>query len=253
MFATDPTNPTTTLAAFAAHKADAHDAFRAIVSYRNWLVPVPALTGHYGQPSPTRRLAYSRAGEFPAGELWLFTDDDAAHRAKAAGCNLGVYATGLSGVELFAALPPGTTAVRVNPVSPTELTWNFPPEAFGIVAAWAQVVRFERTLGEWAAGAPVDLAVVAAYPQFQAFVFPNRTVLTMPEQGGMLNPAVVCTAPDCAKAILMRVPEGMRAELQMVSTTGRELLDKLPGQGMDGLMLNPAGPGTPFPLRLSGP
>ena len=86
-----------------------------------------------------------------------------------------------------------------------------------------------------------------------AFVFPNRTVLTMPEQGGLTNPAVVCTAPDCAKAILRRVPEALRSQLQVVFTTGRELLDKLPAQGMDGLMLNPAGPGPTFPLRLPGP
>jgi len=251
VFATDPTNPASKLAAFADHQADVHDAFRALVSYNNWLAPVGAMTGHYGLPAPSRRLAYSHAGEFPPGELWLFTDDDAAHRAKAAGCNLGPYATGLSGVELFENLPPGGTAVRVNPVSPAELTWNFPPEAFGVVAAWAQVIRFERVLRGWAAGAPVDLAAVAAYPQFHAFVFPNRTVLTMPEQGGMLNPAVACTAPDCARAILRRVPEPMRSGLQIVVTSGRELIDKLPEQGMDGLMVNPAGPGTPFPLRLA--
>ena len=252
MFTTDPTNPTPTMQAFAAHRADAHDVFRALVGYKNWLVPVAALTGHYGRPSPSQRLAYSRSAEFPPGELWLFTDDDAAQRAVAAGCSLGAYATGLAGVDLFARLPPGGAAVRVNPVSPAELTWNFPPEAFAIAAAWSEVLRFEQTVRDWAAGAPVDLAAVAAYPQFEAFTFPNKTVLTMPEQGGMLNPAVVCTAPDCAKAILRRVPEAMRAELQVVFTTGRELVEKLPEQGMDGLMLNPAGPGPSFPLRFPG-
>ena len=252
MFPSDPTNPTPRLLAFAAHKADAHDVFRALIGYKNWLVPVATLTGHYGRPSPTQRVAYSRSPELPPDELWLFTDDDAAQRAVAAGCRLGAYATGLTGVELFAGLPPGLSAVRVNPVSPAELTWNLPPEAFAIAAAWGQVLRFEHHLRGWAAGAPADLAAVAAYPQFEAFAFPNRTILTMPEHGGMLNPAVVCTAPDCAKAILLRVPALMRAELQVVVTTGRELIEKLPEQGMDGLMLNPAGPGPAFPLRLPG-
>ena len=252
MFASDPTNPCATLQAYAARRADVHDVFRAVVGYNNWLVPVATLTGHYGR-APTRRVAYGEPAEFPPGELWLFTDGDAAERAAAAGSSLGEYATGLTGVELLAVLPPGATTVRVNPVSPAELTWNFPPEAFAAALAWAQVLRFERVVRGWSAGAAVDLAAAADYPQFEAFVFPNRTVLTMPEQGGLTNPAVVCTAPDCARAILRRVPEALRSQLQVVFTTGRELLDKLPEQGMDGLMLNPAGPGPTLPVRLPGP
>jgi len=250
VFPSDPTNPAPKLQAFAAHKADAHDVFRALVGYNNWLVPVKVMASHYGKPTLAPRVSYSLTSELPPDELWLFTDDDAARRAVASGCRLGAFATGLTGSELFEKLPPGLTAVRVNPVSPAELTWNVPPEAFAVAAAWGQVLRFERCLRDWAAGAPVDLAAVAAYPQFEAFAFPNRTILTMPEQGGLLNPAVVCTAPDCAKAILRRVPEPMRAELQVVVTSGRELIEKLPEQGMDGLMLNPAGPGAAFPLRL---
>ncbi len=251
MFASDPTNPCATLQAFPARRADVHDVFRAVVGYKNWLVPLATLTGHYGR-TPTRGVSYGEPADFPPGELWLFTDGDAAERAVAAGGSLGGYATGLAGVELFAGLPPGVSAVRVNPVSPAELTWNFPPEAFAAALAWTQVLRFEQAVRGWSAGAAVDLAALADYPQFEAFVFPNRTVLTMPEHGGLTNPAVVCTAPDCAKAILRRVPEALRSQLQVVFTTGRELLDKLPAQGMDGLMLNPAGPGPTFPVRLPG-
>ncbi len=249
MFASDPTNPCATLQAFAARRADVHDVFRAVVGYNNWLAPVETLTGRYGR-APIRRVAYGESAEFPPGELWLFTDGDAAERAVAAGSALGEYATGLTGVDLFSSLPAEVHAVRVNPVSPAELTWNFPPEAFAAAVAWAQVLRFEHAVRGWSAGAAVDLAALADYPQFEVFAFPNRTVLTMPEQGGLTNPAVVCTAPDCAKAILRRVPEALRSQLQVVFTTGRELLDKLPAQGMDGLMLNPAGPGPTFPVRL---
>ena len=252
MFASDRTNPCATLQAFAARRADVHDVFRAVVGYRNWLVPAATLTGHYGR-TPARRVDYGPVAELPPGELWLFTDGDAAERAVAAGCHVGELDTGLAGVELFAGPPPGLTAVRVNPVSPAELTWNFPPEAFAPALAWAQVLRFEQVVRDWSGGAAVDLAAAADYPQFEAFVFPNRTVLTMPEHGGLTNPAVVCTAPDCAKAILHRVPEALRSQLQVVFTTGRELLDKLPEQGMDGLMLNPAGPGPTFALRMPGP
>ncbi len=250
MFTTDPTNPTAALRAYAAHKADVYQAFRALVGDRNWLTPVAQLPTLARRSTPAKSLSFGDVAEFPPGELWLFTDSDAAERAAAAGCRLGEYATGIPGVDLFADPPADLTAIRINPVSPPELTWNFPADSFAALRAWAEVIAFEALLADAARGRPLDSAALADFAQFQVFVFPNRTVLTMPEQGGLQNPAVACTAPDCAKAILVKVPEPMRSELQLVVTTGRELADKLPEQGMDGLMVDPAGPGPRLPLRL---
>lgn len=244
-------NPCRQLVAFAQNQLDADDVFRALVSYEQWLAPVPVLREHYGRTAFDQVVMYGHVADFPPGELWLFTDDDAAHRAKIAGSNLGAFAINNAGVDLFENLHPDWQFIRVNPVSTAELSWTFPRGTFAVLQAWVAAIRFEAEVRTWASGRPVDLNALAGYRQFSAFLFANNSVLTLPEQGGLMNPAVVLTAADCARDLLTRLPDAVRNDVRQVFTTGEQLIDILPEQGVDGLLINPFGPGPMFPLRLT--
>ncbi len=231
-------NLTLLFAAFARHERPADEVLRAVVSYADYLAPPP------GTPPGTGS---------PPGEVWVYTDAAAVDRAQAAGSDVGPLTPGHAGTDLFADPPAGRTAVRINPVSLPHLGWNVPREAFDTLRAWVTCVHFERQVAGWARGGGVALAALVAYRHFQAYLMPNKAVLTMPNQHGLANAAVVLTAPDCGRALLAQVPADMRAKLTAVFISGAELVDKLPDQGVDGLILNPAGPGPTCPVRLTAP
>jgi hypothetical protein len=237
-------NPTQRLSAYFHKQCDVHDVLRSIMSHTDWLVPTDVFTGHYGRYRTEQEHLFGHTSELPPGELWLYTDEAAAQQAHAQGAKLGSYSTGMRGVEIFEFLPAGVSSVRVNPVLAPELGWNFPPESFGLVSAWCMALRFEDDVATWQNNA--DVSRLLSYPQFQIFVYPDGRVLTMPDHAGMTNPTIVCSSPDSTREILNRVPEPLRSELQMCITTGHELLAKLPKQGMDGMILNPVGPGPMF-------
>jgi hypothetical protein len=191
---------------------------------------------------------FRRTHSLRPNKLWLFTDLEATQYARDQGVQLGTYATGMRGVEIFEYLPPGITTIHINPVSVAEFTWTFPESAIAMLQGWTMAVRFEEDVLTWRDGIHLDR--FRSYPQFQVFVFPDRSVLTMPKQFGMENPAIVCSSPDSTRDILRRVPVEMQNQLQMAITTGAELLEKLPEQNMDGLVLNPIGPGPQFAHRF---
>lgn len=231
-------NPTPLFAAFARQERAADEVLRAVVSFDDYLAPPR------GTPPGTGS---------PPGEVWVYTDADAVDRARAAGSDVGPLAPGLAGTDLFADVPAGRTAVRINPVSPPNLGWNVPREAFAALAAWVTCIHFERQVAGWAKGGGVSFDALVGYRHFQAYLMPDKAVLTMPNQHGLAHAAVVLTAPDCGRALLSRVPADLRAKLTAVFVTGAELVDKLPDQGVDGVILNPAGPGPTCPVRLTAP
>ncbi len=225
-------NPVELFAAFARGVVDADAVFRAVTAYTGFLAARPGLGS-------------------PPNELWAYTDAAAVDRARAAGSDVGPLAGGVGGADLFTALPAGLLFVRLNPVSPPELTWNVPAEAFAFAQAWANGARFEREVAAWAAGKPVAFDALVGYAHYLCYLTPDRAVLTMPNQHGLSSAAVACTAPDCGRAVLARVPDDLRRTLTPVFVTGDELAAKLPEQGVDGVILNPAGPGPTCPVRLT--
>jgi hypothetical protein len=247
MNALHATNPRAWLTAYFHSRTDIHDVLRTLLHYEHWWLPLPLAQSHYGRIGG-ETLQFSPQQELPSDQLWLFTDPEAARYAQEQGVQLGTYTSGMRGVEIFEYLPPGLTTVHVNPVSPAEMTWTFPESSFSLLQAWCMAVRFEEDVHSWRG--QVDLTRIRNYPQFQIFIYPNQTVLTMPEQFGMTNPAVVCSSPDSTRDILRRVPVEMQNQLQMVVTSGAELMDKLPEQNMDGWIMNPVGPGPSLPYRF---
>lgn len=245
-------DPADVLAAYGAGQADANDVMRALVSHRGWLVPIDFFAQCRGDGARADGvIILSAESQAPPGNLWLFTDEGAARLAQSKGASLGAYAGRLSGTELFGAVGPEHRTVWVNPGSPLEQTWLFQEgSAANAGGLWAEAVALEESFAGWeAAGAP-DLRALEDYRAFMLYNHASGPVITLPNRGGMSNPAAAFTAPDCADAFLRLLGEEQSAQLQPVTIDGKSLLSN-PPLGIDGLLFNPFGPGATYALPLS--
>ena len=234
--------PVRVLTAYSQKLVGTNEVMRALASHKGWLAPALMFARAEGQDLilDNRMVLFSTETRLPPGELWVFTDLAAAQRAQAAGALLGPYAADIAGTELFGQLDPDLQIVRVNPYSPSEQGWQFHHGSYELAEIWAQVIAleegFQNTDG-------LDHAAIARFPAFLLFNGPSGYVITLPNQGGMRNPAAVFTAPDCADAFLARLTDEQRQGLQRIGADGMTLLKKLPLQEIDGMLLNAFGPG----------
>ena len=241
------------LEAYSQQRAGMNDVMRALASHRDWFAPLN-LFAQNGAPtrSVESMMILSTEAQITPGELWIFTDREAALRAQAAGATLGSYAGGMAGTELFRAVPAHIETVRVNPGSPLEHTWIF-RDGGGIEAGkiWAEAIALEDNFAQWQQTGAPDKTAFVNYPAFLTFDHAHGPVVTLPGNSGMSNPAAAFTAPDCADALLSKVDEAQRAQLQRVTIGGHTLLEKAPVLGIDGLVINLFGPGPSYALSFS--
>jgi hypothetical protein len=233
--------PVRVLTDYSQKRADANEVLRALASHRGWLAPA-LLFAQAGEQELLldRMVLFGMETRLPPGELWVFTDRAAAERAQAAGALLGPYAADISGTDLFGKIDSRFQIVRVNPYSPNEQGWQFLPGSFEMAKLWAQVIALEESFKNTDG---LDYGAIARFPAFLLFNGPSGYVITLPNQGGLRNPAVVFTAPDCADAFLARLTDEQRQGLERVAADGMTLLKKLPLQEIDGMYLNACGPG----------
>ncbi|MDT5158711.1 MAG: hypothetical protein QOH51_3068 [Acidobacteriota bacterium] len=240
------------LTAYSEGRANANDVMRSLVSHRGWLVPalLVAQSGEQGRVLDNMTL-FGAETRLPPGELWIFTDREAAELAQAAGALLGAYASGIAGTELFRGINPSTPTVRVNPYSPRERTWIFSEgSASEVGKIWADAIALEESFEQWRQTGQPDRMAVSNYRAFLLFNHSSGPVVTLPNQGGMSNPAVAFTAPDCAEMFLSKLSEEQRAEMQQAVAGGEVLIERAPQLGIDGLLFNPFGPGASYALSF---
>jgi len=233
--------PVRVLTDYSQKRVGANEVMRALASHKGWLAPVQIFAQAGEQHLLLDRVVlFGMETVLPPGELWVFTDRAAAERAQAAGALLGPYAADVAGTELFDKIDPRLQIVRVNPHSPTEQGWQFLQGSYELAKLWAQVIAleegFQNTHG-------LDYAAIARFPAFLLFNGPSGYVITLPNQGGLRNPAAVFTAPDCADAFLARLTDEQRQGLERITVDGMTLIKKLPLQEIDGMYLNAFGPG----------
>jgi hypothetical protein len=234
--------PVRVLTEFSRKRVGANEVMRALASHKGWLAPALMFARAEGQDLflDGGMVLFSPEARLPPDELWVFTDRAAAERAQVAGALLGPYASDIAGAELFGKIDPGFRIVRVNPYSPDEQGWQFHPGSYGLVKLWAQVIALEEGFKNR------DDSFYEAIARFQGFLLFNSasgSVITLPKQGGMSNPAVVFTAPDCADAFLARLTDEQRQGLDRITVDGMTLIKRLPLQQIDGLLINAFGPG----------
>ncbi|MBV8858850.1 MAG: hypothetical protein JOZ02_18105 [Acidobacteria bacterium] len=233
--------PVRVLTEYSQKRAGANEVMRALASHKGWLAPALMFARAEGQDLFLDSMVlFGTETRLPPGELWVFTDRAAAERAQAAGALLGPYAADIAGTELFAKIDPGFQIVRVNPYSPVEQGWQFLPGGYEVAQLWAQVVALEESFED---GGQSFYEAIARFRGFMLFNGPSGSVITLPNQGGLKNPAAVFTAPDCVEAFLARLTDEQRRGLERIAPDGMTLIKRLPLQGIDGLLINAFGPG----------
>ncbi len=240
---TEPlSHPVRVLTDYSQKRVGANEVMRALAGHKGWLAPALMFARAEGEDLflDGGMVLFGAETRLPPGELWVFTDRAAAERAQAAGALLGPYAADIAGTELFGKLDPNLQIVRVNPYSPNEQGWQFLPGSYELAKLWAEVVALEEGFRNRDG---LDYAAIARFQAFILFNGQSGYVITLPNQGGLKNPAAVFTAPDCADAFLARLTDEQRRGLERVAADGMTLIKKLPLQQIDGMLINAFGPG----------
>ena len=234
-------NPVQVLMEYSQKRVDVNDVMRSLASHEGWLAPA-LLFVKSGETELVldRLVLLGTETRMPPGELWVFTNQSAAERAQAAGAQLGPYAADITGTQLFDKFSPHIQLVRVNPYSPDEQGWQFRPGSYELAKLWGRVIALEESFKNTDS---LDLKAIARFEAFTLFNGPTGYVVTLPNQGGMENPAAVFTAPDCADAFWAQLTEEQRTGMERIYADGMTLIKKLPAQGIDGMYLNACGPG----------
>ena len=242
---------------FSKNRVTKDALLRALVSYPDWLVPSVVWALHYRPGTETIEvekdaIALSVECRIPTTELWLFTGHEAAMRAKGQGALLGLCINGIRGTELFGNLNPEWEWVQVNPGSPPEFTVSFPRAGFPDAKMWSSAIAFEETIAQKRPSEPADIAQqLRRYDNFLILLQADgRDVVTLVNHRGLANALVAFTAPDCQDAFLAKLPAEKRAGFRPMATTGSQLVETPRGLGVDGIIVNPFGPGPTvvFPL-----
>ncbi|MBP9111448.1 MAG: hypothetical protein KBF88_01510 [Polyangiaceae bacterium] len=229
-------DPSETLVAYSQKKASTDDVMRALLCYNNWSAPVPYAADVLQTNEFEKVSIWGNGNTMPADELWLFTEEWRGLFAWEKGVALGLYANQLRGVPLFRQLPRNLRAVKVNPGGELSEFWFIASDAFGLVEMWAKAIELEHEL---ALGPSPDLyRKLRAFPGFTVLVYPNNSIVTAVGAGGMQNPAMVFTTPDCAAKVHAQVPQARQEHVD-----GERFFSLLPRQGVDGCIFNPLGPG----------
>ena len=239
---TEPlSEPVRVLTEYSQKRVGANEVMRALASHKGWLAPALMFAREEGQDLFLDSMVlFGTETRLPSGELWVFTDRAAAERAQAAGALLGPYAANIAGTELFNKIDPSLQLVRVNPYSPNEQGWQFQPGSYDLAKLWAQVIALEEGFEN---RGDSFYEAIARFQGFFLFNGKSGYVITLPNQGGMRNPAAVFTAPDCADAFLARLTDEQRQGFERIAADGMTLIKKLPLQEIDGMLLNAFGPG----------
>jgi len=236
------------------------EVLRSLVSCQGWIVPVLQFREERftGKDSPTVELdhdviVYTSETRLPRDQLWLFTDHEAACRARDQGVLLGMCEVGVAGTEVFSNLNATWERVVVNPGSPAEEGCTFGSrDGYSLLKEMAAGLLLEDAVES----STSESEVVEHVRRFQSFKIliwnDDSTYFTHVNNPlGLTRSPIVCTTPDCVDPLVKRLPPvQVKLGVRVVDIDGVSLLDVLPKEGCDGVSFNPAGPGFSFTLKF---
>lgn len=228
-----------TLLAFGKKTAGKDQVMRALCEHTGWFAPAVYACLALKTQTFEKITLWGAEANLPPGKLYLFTDVGAGNLASQK-LTLGPYASPLPGAPLLSYLPAGFKELVVNPGSPQEQGWFMGDGALPFASIWGQAVHIEQMLVGKLKGDLVD--VLLKFPGWTSFALPNGAIATAVGAGGLKNPAMIFTAPDCADLAFQKLgPQA--ASLKRMVTSGEDLFGAYPRLGIDGFLVNPFGPG----------
>jgi hypothetical protein len=228
---------------FSEKRATGDEVMRALVTYDGWFAPGGWAAEAFGTDQFERACIWGAQSTIPPGQLWLFTDADGGPLVQARGGQPGFYVGPLRGSTLFEKLPEGISQIEVNPCAPPDKAWFIGAPGVPFARNLGRALALEQAL---MGGANV-VDRLLDYSGYLAFLTPSGTIATAVGAGGMQNPGMIFTAPDCRDAALAKIG-GAAAQLKQTAIDGASLFGQFDKLGIDGLVVNIAGPGTPKAL-----
>ncbi|MCA9534436.1 MAG: hypothetical protein KC593_12180 [Myxococcales bacterium] len=123
---------------------DVNGVMRMLMSFEDWLVPVSLMA-----KGPERvgegLVVYGSEQRLPPGEVWVFTDREAADRVAQQYATLGPYETGVAARD-WVPLLDSETICKVNPGGPRDEYWGITSGAFALAKSWAAGLALEQQL-----------------------------------------------------------------------------------------------------------
>jgi len=229
-----------TLLAFSRKQAGPLEVMRALAEHDGFFAP--AGYAYVATKSNTFDHAslWGAESRVTPGHLYLFTDRAAAD-AAAAKVQLGPYVSPVAGSLLLRALPAGFKELHVNPGSPKEQGWWLGTEALPVGQIWGQAVALEHAL-TGKRDVPDLAGEILSYPAFIAYDTASGVIATLRGASGPQNPGMVFTSIDCADVTMAKLGEQAKG-LKRVVLSGAQLFGAFAKLGIDGLVINPFGPG----------
>lgn len=237
------------LRSYSRQEASLEQVVRALIEHDDWLVTAPLGIEVMQTQQFEKGLVLSAQANMPNDQLWFFTDENAANNCVAKGGQPGFYVGPIPGARLLEYLPhlPANEndSIQINIGSPREESFYLGQDSFSLVALWARAIGVEAILN--APDSDEKFRTLRDFPGYTYFIFPDQdAIATAQGAGGLTNPAMVFTAPDCAAEISSRYPQ-----LERLTVDGQSLFSLLPSQGVDGVVFNPLGPGSTAVFELS--
>ncbi len=234
------------LQAYARGESSLEAVTRGLIEFDEWMVPATYALEATGRQCFDHAQILSHATNFPADELWIYSDQASLQTAVDAGAQLGTYVRPVKGRELFAALGRlKVRALKVNIGCPIEQAWFIGADSFPLIALWAQALTVERAL-ESPASAERNQTLRDFPGYLVLFHAEHDAIATLQNVGGFENPAILFTALDCCEKL-----HGKHPQLQRRTWSGSELAAQLPDLGVDGVITNPFGPGPALGFSIS--
>jgi hypothetical protein len=220
----------------------------------------PSAGGEYTLPGDG--YAFDEGSFSHPQHLFLFTDSQPAFLAKSKGIPLGMFSSGMGGVEVFGKVNPKWEGVMVNPGSPREETWFAPHESFPALASFAERFLLEEEFTRLAKMDPSQahcreevsklVKRLRAFQEFEVPVWENtRTPLSVNDGQARIDKMVVCTWPDCVEAVKATLPPDQRARVKKIILNGTTIFQSGESPGFAVVAINPCGPGSGLELKLS--
>jgi len=230
--------PRAALREFALKNIGTHDLMRTFAEHDGWVVPAAVLVELLDVEAFENVTMYGSETALPAGEVWLFTDHEAALRAQQAGASLGACEGGLWGGDLFATWQPEWGVVQVNPGSPREETLTLQPEGTDLLTMWSSVVQLESV---FASNPRVDddevHEALLAFQDYIVLIDVSTNEPTHFMDRTYERAMVVCTAPDNV-AEFLDVFSGKRGEFRTISVPAPKLFQIVQAFRMDAIAFN---------------
>src|SRR5512139_2055555 len=218
---------------------------RALVAHGEWLVAASAAE-FLGREGSTAQMAYFGADTSPpSGELWLFTDVEAASQVAARGIPLGPYVAQIHGIDVFGRIAPSFDVVRVNPESEASIGCRFERVDIEWLRAAAAAHAIEGALA--VAGVRLLASVARRLREYPAFLTLRRSDGSLLQRSeptfGDAGAAIAFSAEDCLEAFVATLAPEEAADLDIDRSTGLVLFREVGASELGGVLFNPSGPG----------